>query len=271
MTITTRDGTRLHVTDWGDGPPVVFSHGWPLSADAWEDQMLCLASHGFRCVAHDRRGHGRSTQPWDGNNMDTYADDLAAVVRSLGLRDAVHVGHSTGAGEVARYISRFGTASVSKVVLIGSVTPLMLKTQTNPDGVPMSVFNTMRAGVEADRAQYFRDLSVPFYGANRRGSRVSDGLLDSFWRQGMQAGLKNVVECVAAFSQTDFTSDLRSINRPTLVLHGDDDQMVPVATAARTAALVPGARLKLYHGAPHGLCATSKTELNADLLSFLQA
>lgn len=268
--ITTSDGTRLHVTDWGIGPAVVFSHGWPLSADAWEDQMLFLASHGFRCVAHDRRGHGRSSQPWQGHDMDTYADDLAAVVRSLALRDAVHVGHSTGGGEVARYIGRFGTSSVAKIVLIGSVTPLQLQTPGNPAGTPQPVFDGMRTEVLKNRADFFRTLATPFYGANRPGAAVSQGLLDSFWRQGMQASLKAAVDCIEAFSETDFTADLKAIDRPTLIMHGDDDQLVPVGSAARTRALVAGATLKVYPGAPHGLCATRKDEINADLLAFLR-
>ncbi len=267
--ITTRDGTRLHITEWGTGSPVVFSHGWPLTADAWEDQMLFLAGHGFRCVAHDRRGHGRSDQPWQGHDMNTYADDLADVVRELDLRDVVHVGHSTGGGEVARYIGRSGTALVAKVVLIGSVTPLMRRTADNPDGPPPSAFDEMRAGVLQDRAAFFRDLSAPFYGANRPGATVSQGLRDAFWRQGMQASLKAVLDCIAAFSETDFTRDLRACDRPTLIMHGDDDQLVPVASAARTAALVPGATVTIYPGAPHGLCSTHKDRVNADLLTFL--
>ena len=267
--ITARDGTQLHVTDWGDGPPVVFSHGWPLTADAWEHQMMYLASHGFRCIAHDRRGHGRSGQPWTGHDMDTYADDLGAVVRGLGLRQVSHVGHSTGGGEVVRYIGRFGTSLISKVVLIGSVTPLMLKTGGNQDGLPLSVFDEMRAGVLKDRAEFFRTLSVAFFGANRAGATVSQGVRDAFWRQGMQGSLKSSVDCIRAFSETDFTADLRACDRPTLVLHGDDDQLVPVGAATRTAALVAGATLKIYPGAPHGLCATRKDEVNADLLTFL--
>jgi len=269
--ITTRDGTRLHVTDWGKGPSVVFSHGWPLTADAWEDQMLFLASRGFRCLAHDRRGHGRSSQPWDGHDMDTYADDLAAVVQGLDLRDVTLVGHSTGGGEVARYIGRFGTSLVSKVVLIGSVTPWMLKAPGNPDGLARAVFDEMRAGVSGDRAEFFRTLSTPFYGANRPGSDVSQGVQDAFWRQGMQASLKSAVDCIAAFSETDFSADLAVCDRPTLILHGDDDQLVPVSAAARTAALVPGSTVKIYAGASHGLCSTHKHAVNADLLTFLMS
>jgi len=269
--ITARDGTQLYVKDWGSGPPVVFSHGWPLTADAWEDQMLSLASNGFRCVAYDRRGHGRSSQPWSGHDMDTYADDLAAVVHSLHLTGATLVGHSTGGGEVTRYIGRHGTAAVARVVLIASVTPLMVKTAANPDGLPLSVFDTMRAGVVADRAQFFRELSIPFYGANRAGATVSQGLHDSFWRQGMQAGLKSVVDCIAAFSETDFTEDLKAFERPTLILHGEDDQLVPVTAAHRAAALIAGATLTLLPGAPHGLCSTRKDEVSSALLAFLRA
>src|SRR5437899_7006447 len=223
---------NLYYMDWGSGQPVVFSHGWPLSADAFEDQMFFLASRGYRCIAHDRRGHGRSSQPWNGNDMDTYADDLATLVEALDLKDAIHVGHSTGGGEVARYIGRHGTKRVAKAVLIGAVTPLMLKTPANPGGLPMSAFDQIRAGVLADRSQFFKDLSAPFYGANRPDSKVSQGLRDSFWRQGMQAGFKGVFDCIKAFSETDQTDDLKKLNVPTLFIHGDDDQIVPIAASA---------------------------------------
>jgi non-heme chloroperoxidase len=269
--ITTTDGTEIYYKDWGTGQPVVFSHGWPLSADAWEDQMLFLGSHGYRAIAHDRRGHGRSSQPWNGNDMDTYADDLAALTQALGLENAVHVGHSTGGGEVARYIGRHGTERVAKAVLIGAVPPLMVKTDANPLGLPMDVFDGIRAGVLADRSQFFKDLSSPFYGANRPGSKVSQGLRDSFWLQGMQAGFKAVVDCIKAFSETDFTGDLKKIDVPTLIIHGDDDQMVPINDSALlSAALVKGSTLKVYPGAPHGLCSTHKNQVNADLLAFIK-
>ena len=270
-TVTTSDGTQIYFKDWGEGQPVVFSHGWPLSADAWEDQMLFLGERGYRVIAHDRRGHGRSSQPWSGNDMDTFADDLAAVVAALDLKDAVHVGHSTGGGEVVRYVARHGTNRVAKVVLIGAIPPLMLRTDANPGGLPIERFDGIRTNILDDRSQFFKDLAVPFYGANRAGAKVSQGVRDSFWRQSMQAGLKNVFDCVKAFSETDHTDDLRRLNVPALLIHGDDDQIVPIGASAHLAVkLAPNSELKIYPGAPHGLCITHKDQVNRDLLNFLR-
>jgi non-heme chloroperoxidase len=271
-TITTRDGTTIYYKDWGAGQPVVFSHGWPLSADAWEDQAFFLAQRGYRCIAHDRRGHGRSSQPWAGNDMNTYADDLAELVRALDLKDAVHVGHSTGGGEVARYVARHGTDRVARAVLIAAVPPLMLRTPGNPGGAPKEVFDQLRANVVADRSQFFRDLSVPFYGANRSGATVSDGVRESFWLQGMMAGFPAAYFCIEAFSETDQTEDLKKIDVPTLIIQGDDDQIVPFAASGLLQSrLVKGATLKVYEGAPHGLCTTHKHRVNEDLLAFLRS
>jgi non-heme chloroperoxidase len=269
-TLTVKDGTQIYYKDWGQGRPVVFSHGWPLSSDAWEDQMIFLAARGYRCIAHDRRGHGRSSQPWDGNDMDTYADDLAALTESLDLQAAIHVGHSTGGGELARYIGRHGSRRVAKAVLIGAVPPIMLKTVANPGGLPIETFDQIRAGVLNDRSQFFKDLAIPFYGANRSDSKVSDGLRESFWLQGMMAGHKSVYDCIKAFSETDFTEDLKKIDVPTLILHGDDDQIVPIADSALLSAkLVKGATLRVVPGAPHGMCSTHKEIINSELLNFL--
>jgi non-heme chloroperoxidase len=270
-TITTKDGTEIYYKDWGKGPAVTFSHGWPLNSDAWDGQMLFLAQNGFRAIALDRRGHGRSSQPSSGNDMDTYADDLAALIEALDLHDVTLVGHSTGGGEVARYIGRHGTARVAKAVLIAAVPPIMLKTAANPEGLPIEVFDGIRAGLARDRSQFYKDLAIQFYGANRPGAKVSQGLLDQFWTWSMQSGLLNAYECVKAFSETDFTEDLKRFDVPTLVLHGEDDQIVPVRdSAVKSARLIKGAKDIYYPGAPHGITATHQDQVNAELLAFLR-
>jgi non-heme chloroperoxidase len=269
---TTSDGTQIYYKDWGSGQPIVFSHGWPLSADAWEDQMFFLSGRGYRTIAHDRRGHGRSDQPWNGNDMDTYADDLAELVAALDLKDAIHIGHSTGGGEVARYIGRHGTSRVAKAVLVSAIPPLMLKTDANPNGTPIEAFDEIRAGVQKDRSQFFKDLAFPFYGGNRPGSTVSEGLRESFWLQGMLCGIKGAYDCIKVFSETDHHQDLKRFDVPTLIIHGDDDQIVPIgASAYLSSKIVPGAELKVYAGAPHGLPSTLKDRLNEDLLAFIRA
>jgi non-heme chloroperoxidase len=271
-TITTKDGTQIYFKDWGTGKPVVFSHGWPLSADAWDPQMLFLGQRGFRVIAHDRRGNGRSAQTWAGNDLDTYADDLAAVIEALDVKDATLVGHSTGGGEVTRYIGRHGTKRVAKAVLISAIPPLMLKTEKNPGGLPISVFDGLRAGVAADRSQFFKDLSLPFYGYNKPGAKISQGVRDFFWLQAMQASVIGTYDCIKAFSETDLTEDLKKVDVPTLILHGDQDQIVPIgASAPLSSKIVKNATLKVYPGAPHGMTVTLADKVNADLLAFLKS
>ncbi len=271
-TIKTKDGTEIYYKDWGNGQPVVFSHGWPLSADAWDPQMLFLGQKGYRVIAHDRRGHGRSGQPWNGNNMDQYADDLAELMDALDLKDAIMVGHSTGGGEVAHYIGRHGQKRVAKAVLVGAVPPLMLKTDANPGGLPKQVFDDIRTGVFANRAQFYKDLTLPFYGYNRPGAKVSEGVRESFWLQGMMGGIKGQYDCIKEFSEVDYTPDLKKIDVPTLIVHGDDDQIVPMADSSMlTAKIVKNATLKVYKGAPHGLATTHQDQLNDDLLAFIKA
>jgi non-heme chloroperoxidase len=270
--ITTKDGAQLYYKDWGAGQPVVFSHGWPLTADAFEDQMFFFASRGYRCIAHDRRGHGRSSQTWNGNDMDTYADDLAQLTQQLDLSNAIHVGHSTGGGEVTRYIGRYGTHRVAKAVLISAIPPLMLRTSANPGGMPMESFDQIRANVVVDRSQFWKDLSLPFYGYNRPGAKVSEGVRESFWLQSIMAGFPASYFCIKAFAETDLTEDLKKIDVPTLVLHGDDDQIVPIADSALLSAkIIKNAKLVVVKGAPHGLCTTMKDRVNEELLTFFRA
>jgi len=270
--VSTKDNNEIFFKDWGNGQPVVFSHGWPLTADAWDDAMMFVADNGYRGIAHDRRGGGRSSQPWDGNDLDSYADDLAAVIDAHDLHDVVLVGHSTGGGEITRYVGRHGSSRVAKMVLVGAIPPLMLKTAKNPEGLPIAVFDTMREQLSADRSQFYEDLSVPFYGANRPGAKVSQGLRDQFWEESMTCGLKGAYDCIKAFSETDLTMDLEAIDVPTLIIHGDDDQIVPiVASAQKSSKIVKGAQLKVYKGAPHGLTSTMKDQFHNDLLSFLRS
>jgi non-heme chloroperoxidase len=270
--VTTADGTQIFYKDWGSGPPVVFSHGWPLTADAWDAQMVFLGQNGYRVIAHDRRGHGRSGQPWNGNDMDTYADDLAALIEALDLKDVTLIGHSTGGGEVAHYMGRHGTSRVARAILVGAVPPLMLKTEANPGGLPIEVFDDIRKNTFADRSQFYKDLSGPFYGYNREGARVSQGVRDSFWLQGMMGGLKGQLDCIKEFSEVDYTEDLKRIDVPTLIIHGDDDQIVPIGAAGLLSAkIVKDAKLKVYPGGAHGLTVTQQDEFNADVLAFLRS
>ncbi|WP_069063803.1 alpha/beta hydrolase [Sinorhizobium sp. RAC02] len=270
-TITTKDGTRIFYKDWGTGQPILFSHGWPLSADAWDGQMLYFGQNGFRVVAHDRRGHGRSDQPWDGNNMDQYADDLAELIETLDLKDLVMIGHSTGGGEVAHYIGRHGSARVAKVVLVGAVPPLMLKTEANPEGLPLEVFDGIRQGTATNRSQFFKDVTMPFYGFNREGAKVNEGFRESFWLQGMMGSIKGHYDCIREFSEVDYTEDLKAIDRPTLIIHGDDDQMVPIAASAeKSAKIVKDAKLLVYKGGSHGLAEVEAEKFNADVLAFIK-
>jgi non-heme chloroperoxidase len=270
-TISTKDGLSIFYKDWGKGQPIVFSHGWPLNADAWDEQLVFFASHGFRAIAHDRRGHGRSTQTWDGHDMDHFADDLHALIEKLELRDAILVGHSTGGGEVTRYLGRHGTSRIAKVALVGAVPPLMLKTDKNPGGLPLAVFDEIRKNTGTNRSQYYKDLAVPFYGANRPGAKVPQGLIDQFWLQCMQVGLKPALDCIKAFSETDFTEDLKKIDKPTMFIHGDDDQIVPIGAAAHLASkLVKGAVLKVYPGGAHGLAQVQAEQFNKDLIGFVK-
>src|SRR5438067_10997918 len=270
--IETRDGTEIFYKDWGEGRPVVLSHGWPLNADAWDEQLFFLASNGYRAIAHDRRGHGRSSQPWNGNDMDTYADDLATLIERLELKGIVLVGHSTGGGEVTRYIGRHGTARVSKAILVGAIPPLMLKSASNPEGIPLEAFDQIRAGLAADRSQFYEDLSAQFFGYNRPGAKESPGIRDAFWAQSMQAGFKGAYDCVKQFSESDFNGDLKKFDVPTLVIHGEDDQIVPLSVGGqRSSKLIKGAKLKVYPGAPHGLFATHRQQFNADILAFIRS
>jgi non-heme chloroperoxidase len=270
--VSTKDNVEIFFKDWGQGQPIVFSHGWPLTADAWDDQLMFFADHGYRAIAHDRRGGGRSSQPWDGNDLDSYADDLAAVIETLDLNDIILIGHSTGGGEVTRYVGRHGTSRVSRMVLVGAIPPLMVKTPANPEGLPIDVFNGLRDQLSADRSQFYEDLSAPFYGANRDGSKVSKGLRDQFWMQSMTCGIKGAYDCIKAFSETDLTMDLEAIDVPTLIIHGDDDQIVPiVASAMRSSKIIKDNQLKVYPGAPHGLTSTMKDKFNGDVLAFIQS
>ncbi|TAY27802.1 alpha/beta hydrolase (plasmid) [Rhizobium leguminosarum] len=270
--VTTKDGTQIAYKDWGKGQPILFSHGWPLSSDAWDAQMLYFGMNGFRVIAHDRRGHGKSDQPWTGNNMDQYADDLAEVIEHLDLKDLVMIGHSTGGGEVAHYIGRHGTKRVSKVVLVGAVPPLMLKTDANPEGTPIEAFDGIRKGTATDRSQFYKDLTMPFYGFNREGAKVNEGLRETFWLMGMEGGIKGEYDCIREFSEVDYTDDLKKIDKPTLIIHGDDDQIVPIAAAGlKSAKIVKNATLKVYPGAPHGLAQTQAEKFNADVMAFIKA